>query len=110
MSTVANSATSPVRATISDLEKVEGKAELIDGRVVHYMPTGYLPNRVAFRIVPIPGRSRRRRLVAASFSPTVWVSPFRSSHRGGESFCPDAWLYYVGPHPENPMRFVKGAS
>ena len=49
MSTVKESAPSS-RATIGDLAKVEGKAELIDGRVVNLMPTGYLPNRVAFRI------------------------------------------------------------
>src|ERR1700722_11550468 len=37
-------------ATLDDLAKVDGKAELIDGRIVHQMPTGHLPNRVASRI------------------------------------------------------------
>ena len=39
MSTVTNPLGSPARATIADLLKVEGKAELIDGRVVQFMPT-----------------------------------------------------------------------
>jgi len=37
-------------ATIGDLYRVEGKAELIAGRIVPLMATGRLPNRVAFRI------------------------------------------------------------
>jgi Putative restriction endonuclease len=37
-------------ATIDDLRRVEGKAELIAGRIVHLMPTGYQPNLVAARI------------------------------------------------------------
>ena len=31
------------RATIDDLYKVEGKAELIGGRIVQYMAQGLLP-------------------------------------------------------------------
>ena len=38
------------RATLDDLMRVEGKAELIDGRIVEFMPTGHIPSRVAFRI------------------------------------------------------------
>ena len=38
---------SPKRATIDDLLKTEGKGELIGGRVVRLMPTGFLPNRIA---------------------------------------------------------------
>ena len=37
-------------ATIDDLYRVDGKAELIGGRIVRYMPTGDLPNYVAFQI------------------------------------------------------------
>jgi hypothetical protein len=32
------------RATIEDLHKVEGKAELIGGRIVHLMGTGFRPS------------------------------------------------------------------
>ena len=48
MSTVKEPAPGVSRATSTDLAKVKSKAELINGRVVHLMPTSYLPNRVAF--------------------------------------------------------------
>ncbi|MBV8127633.1 MAG: hypothetical protein JO114_08255 [Planctomycetaceae bacterium] len=35
---------------IEDLYRVNGKAELIDGRIVPLMPIGRRPNRIAFRI------------------------------------------------------------
>ena len=40
---------SQIAATIDDLYRIDGKAELIDGRIVPLMPTGRLPNRIAFR-------------------------------------------------------------
>ena len=33
------------RATIEDLYKVEGKAELVNGEIVHMAPTGGIPGR-----------------------------------------------------------------
>src|SRR3954452_19749545 len=39
-----------VAATLDDLYRVEGKAELIGGRSVPIKPTRHLPNFVAFRI------------------------------------------------------------
>jgi hypothetical protein len=41
---------SPPRATLDDLYREEGKAELIGGRIVRSMPTGFKPHRVAARI------------------------------------------------------------
>jgi len=35
------------RATLDDLCRVEGKAELIGGRIVHLMATGHYSNQVA---------------------------------------------------------------
>lgn len=94
------------RATISDLLKVEGKAELINGRIVQYMATGYRPSIVASRIF--------RKL--ADYADTVGGEAFTDSlgyavpelPSGRESFSPDA-SYYTGPPPKNPMRFVEGA-
>jgi hypothetical protein len=37
-------------ATLADLSRVSGKAELIAGRIVHLRSTGCLPNRVAGRV------------------------------------------------------------
>jgi len=45
-----SSATQHPAATLADLARHEGKAELIAGRIVPLMPTGYRPNLVAFRI------------------------------------------------------------
>ena len=40
----------PFPATLADLMKVEGKAELIGGRVVEYMASGEIPSTLAFEI------------------------------------------------------------
>ena len=61
--------TTQAPATLDDLYKVEGKAELIDGRIVHFMASGFDPARVAFEIAVslrftqaggVRGRLRRR--------------------------------------------------
>jgi Uma2 family endonuclease len=94
------------RATLDDLLKVEGKAELIGGSLVHYMATGHLPNRVAGRIyrslddhAEATGRG-----VVYTDSMGLAVPELPS---GRESFSPDA-SYYFGPLPANPMKFVSG--
>jgi Uma2 family endonuclease len=95
------------RATIDDLYRVDGKAELIGGRIVRFMPTGYKPGRVAFRIA--------RRLddhaetigrgVTCADNMGFTVSVLRS---GRQSFSSDA-AYYLGPLPKNEMKFIHGA-
>ena len=40
----------PFPATLADLMKVEGKAELIGGRIVEFMTSGDLPSIIAFEI------------------------------------------------------------
>ena len=93
-------------ATIDDLYRVEGKAELIGGRIVRYMPTGRKPNRVAGRIYisldEYAGATGRGEAYTDSMGFTV---PELSS--GRQSFSPDA-SYYVGPFPDNEMRFIDG--
>jgi hypothetical protein len=37
-------------ATLADLSRVDGKAELIAGRIVHLMPTGHRLNAIAGEI------------------------------------------------------------
>ncbi len=106
MSTSTTWPAPPRRATLDDLLKVEGKAELIGGRIVRYMPTGHRPNRVAGRIyrslddhADATGRG-----VVYTDSMGFAVPKLRS---GRESFSPDA-SYYEGALPANPMRFVEG--
>src|SRR5437667_6736143 len=94
------------RATLEDLYNEPGKVELIGGRIVRFMATGYKPNMVAGKIF--------RRL--ADFSEAIGKGkPFTDNmgfavpelSSGRESFCPDA-AFYVGKLPTNPMRFIEG--
>jgi Uma2 family endonuclease len=92
-----------VEATIEDLYKVEGKAELVDGEIVEMPLTGYLPHYAALEI---------------SFSLRSYMKQTRKGYAIGDnaaflvnlphrkSFCPDA-AYYVGPNPG--MKFFNGA-
>jgi Uma2 family endonuclease len=100
-------ATVSPRATLDDLLNTDGKAELIGGRIVHFMPTGHLPNQVAGRIF--------RRLAdfvdqlgrGLAYTDNMgFAIPELPSER--ESFSPDA-AYYDGPLPDRPMRFIEGA-
>ena len=94
------------RATIDDLLDVEGKAELISGRIVEFVPTGFLPGLVALNIT-FSLRERARSLgVGVVLGDNVgFTVPELES--GRQSFSPDA-SYYVGPLPKNAMRFIEG--
>jgi Uma2 family endonuclease len=93
-------------ATLDDLYRVEGKAELIGGRIVPIMPTGHLPNVVAFRIArSLAGHVDNLGRGVAYTDNMGFAVPELSS--GRQSFSPDV-SYYLGPLPSNPMRFVEG--
>jgi Uma2 family endonuclease len=95
------------RATLDDLAKVDGKAELINGRIVHQMATGYEPNRTAFRIARSLDDHAETAGRGVAFTDNMgFAIPELPS--GRESFSPDA-SFYDGPLPANPMRFVQGA-
>jgi Uma2 family endonuclease len=94
------------RATLDDLYRVEGKAELIGGRIIRFMSSGHLPGVVAEEIfvclrqyVKTTGRG------IAHADGIGYAVPELPS--GRESFSPDA-SYYVGPLPANKMRFIEG--
>ncbi len=96
----------PRPATVDDLLHTEGKAELIGGRVVKFMPSGFEPSRVAFEIaVSLRERTRETGRGFAIGDGMGFVVPKLPS--GRESFCPDA-AFYDGPPPANRMRFVQG--
>ena len=100
------STATPTRATIDDLMRVDGKAELIGGRVVKFMGTGYLPNRVALRIArALDDRAEATGVGVALTDNVIYAVPELRSRR--ESFSPDA-SYFDGPLPENPMRPIDG--
>ncbi len=96
------------RATLDDLMKVEGKAELISGRIVRFMSIGILPGRVARRIV----RSLEDYVAAGGSGEPVSdpvgyaIDPPLVS--GRQSFSPDA-SFHTGVLPTNLMKFIDGA-
>lgn len=94
------------RATIDDLMRVEGKAELINGEVVEFMGTGFLPNRIAGRIfLRLDAYAETTGRGIASTDNLIYAVPELAS--GRESFSPDA-AYYVGPLPEDALDAIAG--
>jgi Uma2 family endonuclease len=93
-------------ATLDDLYKIEGKAELIGGRIVRYMASGHRPTQVAFEIaIRLREYARQSRHGYAYPDGIGYAVPELAS--GRESFEPDA-SYYDGALPANDMRFVEG--
>ena len=96
----------PQRATIDDLLKTEGKAELIGGRIVPLMPTGRKPNRAAGRIYSSLDAHDEATGRGEAYTDNMgFAIPELPSRR--ESFSPDA-SYYDGPFPADSMRFIVG--
>ena len=95
-------------ATLDDLYRVEGKAELIGGRIVHYMASGHDPSVVAFEIAVHLRAYAKASGVGVAYSDGIGFAMRPPLSSGRESFSPDA-SYYVGPLPKNRMRFVEGA-
>lgn len=97
---------STTRATLDDLYREEGKAELIGGRIVRYMASGHLPSRVAGIIfMNLRGWSKVNKPAEAYGDGIGYAVPELAS--GRESFSPDASCYR-GPLPADPMRFIEG--
>jgi Uma2 family endonuclease len=95
------------RATLDDLMKVEGKAELIGGRIVEQMPTGHKPNRIAGRIFRSLDDYAEVQVRGVAYTDSMeFAVPELPS--GRESFSPDT-SYYDGSLPSNEMDFVQGA-
>lgn len=85
------------RATLDDLLRTEGKAELVAGRLVHHMATGYWPNIIAGRIFLKLAEYIQAQRKGVAFTDNMgFAVPELSS--GRESFSPDA-AYYTGPRP-----------
>lgn len=94
------------RATLDDLYGVEGKAELIGGRIVRFMASGYHPSRTASRIYrKLEEYAEVHGGIAAPDGLGYAVPELPS---GRESFEPDA-SYYAGALPANRMRCIEGA-
>jgi Uma2 family endonuclease len=94
------------RATLDDLYREEGKAELIGGRIVRYMASGQLPSEVAFTIASALRQYAQGTKQGKAYADGIgYAVPELPS--GRESFSPDA-SFYRGPDPPNRMRFIEG--
>jgi Uma2 family endonuclease len=95
------------RATLDDLYREEGKAELIGGRIVRFMASGHLPSAVAGEIfVSLRLYARTTKRGIAYSDGIGYAIPELPS--GRESFSPDA-SYFTGSLPVNRMRFIEAA-
>ena len=91
------------RATIEDLYKVEGKAELVNGEIVPMAPSGEDPGMAGFQVAKRLDDYARRTRQGRAFPDGVGFH-VHLPHR--ESFSPDA-AYHIGPRTG--MRFAEGA-
>ena len=91
-------------ATLDDLLRTEGKAELIAGRIVTQMPSGDAPSTAAFRIAIRLDEHARGTGVGVAYPDGIGYAIDPPLSSGRQSFSPDA-SYHVGPRPNNRMRF-----
>jgi Uma2 family endonuclease len=100
-------ATVSQRASLDDLYRAEGKAEVVGGRICQIMPTGVRPSEVASNIYVSLRCFTKNQGKGHAFNDNLgYVVPELPS--GRESFAPDA-SYYDGPLPVNLMRFIEGS-
>jgi len=97
----------PTRATLDDLYRTTDKAELIGGRIVHFMATGRKPNRVAGRIFRSLDDYANQHGGGEAFTDNMGYTVAILAS-GRESFSPDA-SFHKGPLPQDAMRFIEGA-
>ena len=93
--------------TLDDLLLVEGKAELVGGRIIQSTPSGYIPSRVAFEIAILLRAYAAALGRGIAFADGVGYAIRPPLASGRQSFSPDA-SYYVGPPPPDGMKFVEG--
>jgi Uma2 family endonuclease len=92
-----------VEATIDDLYKVDGKAELVNGEIVHMSPTGQLPHYAALEIsMSLREYAKRTRRGYAFGDNAAFVVNLPNR----KSFSPDAG-FYAGKL--SGMKFFEGA-
>jgi Uma2 family endonuclease len=91
------------RATIEDLYKVEGKAELVNGEIVHMPPSGEDPGIAGGEIFVNLREHARRTRQGRAFPDGVGFH-VNLPHR--EALVPDA-AYHIAPRQG--MRFAEGA-
>lgn len=96
----------PPTATLDDLYRVVGKAELIAGRIVPLMPSGDRPAEVALEIVVSLREYAKQRGIGRAYADNTGYALPTPLPSGRQAFVPDA-SYYTGPRTG--MRFLDGA-
>jgi Uma2 family endonuclease len=94
-------------ATFDDLMRVEGKAELIGGEIVHLMAAGDILHFVAFEIAVSLREHVKRTGVGAAFADGMGFALRPPLSNGRQSFSPDA-AYTSDPRPKT-MGFIFSA-
>ena len=92
----------PTKSTIEDLYHEKDKAELVDGEIVRFMPTGDSPARAAFKIA-VSLSLMEGKIEGRAYPDNVG---FRVDLPNRESFSPDAAWHTGQP---TGMRFLEGA-
>lgn len=90
-------------ATIEDLYRVKGKAELVNGEIIQMPPTGYLPGYAASEILISLRQYERATKSGHAIGDNVG---FKINLPNRKSFSPDA-AWYVGQ--TTGMKFLEGA-
>ena len=91
-----------VEATIEDLYKVDGKAELVNGEIVHMSPTGGLPSQASLEIAISLHRYAKTTKKGLAVGDNA---AFKVNLPHRKSFSPDAAFY----NGELTMKFFEGA-
>lgn len=94
-------------ATLDDLMKVDGKAELISGRIVQIMATGFWPGKVAFRITLSLQDYIAAGAVGEAVADNIGYGFDQPLPSGRQSFSPDA-SFYTGRIPKKHMGYIRG--
>jgi Uma2 family endonuclease len=99
--------TTQAPATLDDLYRVESRAELVSGRIVHLGSLGHYPACLAFEIAVSLRTYQSRSGLGVTFSGGIAYALDPPLTNGRQTISPDA-SYYVGPLPTNRMRFIEG--
>ena len=95
-------------ATLDDLMRVDGKAELVAGKIVRYISSGFSPSRVALKIAFKLELYSDEGHAGYAFGDGMGFAQHPPLRNGRRSFSPDA-SYHFGSPPANEMRFIKGS-
>ena len=99
--------TTSAPATLDDLYRVEGKAELVAGRIIHQVASGFDPSWTALEISVSLRQHARDLGIGYGLADGFGFALHPPLSNGRQSFSPNA-CYYLGKRPIRGMRFIDG--